>query len=128
MEISKNQITDLLIGLTGLRKSIHKLDNAMEGEAFGEMFGIEMQMIQDTILSLCGVPDEETPFQTLGIDTSDYDEQQIEYGYCRDSIDEIIWNLADFEDDDMPTMCEGTIMAICEEWLPDENYITKRES
>ena len=127
MKIDKNEIVDLLIGLVGLQKRINMIDDVTESDTFTELFATELGMIQDTILSLCGVPDENTPFEALGINTDDFEEQLIEYGFCKDHTDDIIWNLSNFDWDDLPAVCDQTVIEILNRWYPDENYITKRE-
>lgn len=128
MEIEKKQIVDLMIATTKIARQCDRIDNAIGTDVFIETFGRELDTFTETILDLCGVPKEETPFIALGIETNGMNKSQIEYGFCRDNLSEKIFNIENLEnDEDVELACDVFIVGTLERWYPDENYVTRRE-
>lgn len=127
MEITKNQITDVLIATVKIVRNCNAVDEALGTDVMLEKFGHELDLLTDTVLDLCGVPKEETPFAALGINTNGWDKSNIEYGFCRDGIKDDIYEnleLAEFEhNDDLESICEATVMHLLDEWQQDEQFI-----
>ena len=127
MNIEKNQIVNLMIATTKVVRQCDKLDAAIENEVFLELF--EIDMLTETILDLCGVPVEEMPFEILGIDTSDMNRSQIEYGFCRDRIQDMLYEIETRkykDENELKLACDVFIIGLLDQWMPDEQYITKR--
>jgi hypothetical protein len=140
MEIEKIQIVDLLSTYIHLNKEIKKLDAVLGEDAFSNYF-ISIDIFLDIILTMCGVPEEETPFEALGFSFTDFLEDENfreledatqeslwEYGFCRDNNYEKIWKLFDIEgDDEVDLACDITVMALIDKYSIQQNYITRRE-
>lgn len=112
MEISKKQIVDLLTAQVMLVRKIDAVDNTVGQNAFLELFGSELDILGETILDLCGVPPEHTPLEAIGIYISDASESDIEYGFCRDSIDNDIFNIEtnlDLDDEQVVMACDAFV-------------------
>lgn len=77
-------IAKLLQAYMGYCKKINQLDDLLP-DAFIEYFAKELDQQLDVILTMCGVPEEGTRFEELGIDDSNFHPSQKEYGFCRDS-------------------------------------------
>ena len=130
MEISKKQIVDLLTTQVMLVRKIDAIDTTVGQNAFLELFGSELDVLGDTILDLCGVPPERTPLEAIGIDVSDFSESDIEYGFCRDAIENKLFNIEtdlDLDDEEVVIACDAFISQLLEEWMPEYAYIVKRE-
>lgn len=85
-------IAKLLQAYMGYCKKINQLDDLLP-DAFTEYFGTELDQQMDVILTMCGVPENGTPFDELEIDTSKLHPSQIEYGFYRDGFYEDIYNM-----------------------------------
>ena len=130
MEITKKQIVDLLTAQVMLIRKIDAVDTAVGQNAFLELFGSELDILGNTILDLCGVPPEHTRLEAIGIDISDFSESDIEYGFCRDSIENALFNIEtnlDLDDEEVVIACDAFVSKTLEEWMPEYAYIVKRE-
>ena len=81
-------------------------------------------------MDLCGVPPEHTRLEAIGIDISDFSESDIEYGFCRDSIENALFNIEtnlDLDDEEVVIACDAFVSKTLEEWMPEYAYIVKRE-
>lgn len=123
MKDIKNKIVVILMNVAFMNKRLMELDDFIGGDSFIEMLGHELDEIEDTALDMCGVPEEGTPFDLLGIDTNGFVKSQIEYGFCRDNIKEVIFNFHDLEYRDIPLACDAYVIELLDEWLPDYETI-----
>jgi hypothetical protein len=92
VKVTTKQLAKILHALKIIHERIDDLDDLLP-DAFTEYFGDGTSLLQDTILDMCGVPAEKTPFEELSIKTDGMDDRVAEYGFCRDYLDEKIYDL-----------------------------------
>lgn len=123
MKDVKQKIVEILTSAVLMSKKLTELDDVIGGDSFIEMFGHELDVIEDAVLDMCGVPKERTPFVLLGIDTSNDHPSQIEYGFCRDNIKGTIFNFFELDYEDIPLACDSYVIELLTDWLPDYETI-----
>lgn len=126
IEITKDQIAALLISHVVMAKRINQIDNLLKGIAFIEYFSEALEVAEEVILDLCGVPSEGSDFSELGMTTDNMHPMQVEQGFCRDWYYDLLSKLEDVPDEEIDTACDITVINLLEEWSQDEHYITKR--